>query len=151
MGVVAQVLKAAAALPMRGAQALTLAAAITACGAPPPPPLMSPAPTVETLDAKLKAPLDESCVPETRLFYRRAWRSIDGYLEEIKPLLSYLSALDGAQVSQRLHRAHYIAEFQEQVFQRFRLMERVADRCEAARPRLLRYREELIQRLSSLM
>jgi len=101
--------------------------------------------------AALTSGEDRACLEATRAFYKRAWRSIDDYLEEIKPLLRYLSALDIDQVGQRLHRAHYLAEFQEQVLQRFRLMERVTDRCEVARPGLLRYRDELILKLSQLM
>ena len=93
----------------------------------------------------------EVSLQETRQFYKRAWRSINDYLQEIQPLIKYLAALDGDQVGQRLHRAHYRAEFQEQVFQRFRLMERATDRCDVARPHLLRYRAELITRLSELL
>lgn len=109
-------------------------------------------PTQPDAHATQRATLtDEACLESTRVFYKRAWGSIEDYLREIKPLLSYLSALDTDQVGQRLHRAHYLAEFQEQVFQRFRLMERITDRCEAARPTLLRYRGELIIKLSELM
>lgn len=124
------------------------------CSSTPPPPQIRPITESQPLQSSTSRSIPQQeadCLEATQMFYKRAWRSIDDYLQEIKPVLKYLSALDTGHVGQRLHRAEYRAEFQEQIFQRFRLMERVTDRCEVARPHLLRYREELILQLDQFM
>ena len=76
--------------------------------------------------------------------------SIDEYLSEASPLLNYLSRLEGDSVGQRMHRAHYIAEVNDQVFRRLRVLERACDVCEEARPLMTRYRLDLAERLLEL-
>ena len=138
---------------------LSLSLSLIGCGAQPQPatttpntsPSNSPSLTLKGAGALLSSRDELACLAPTQARFRELRASIDELLREVEPLLTYLNAMEGAHVGQRMHRSHYIAQIHEAVFERLREMERARDLCEPSQRYLERYRADLAARLTELM
>ena len=137
---------------------LAVSLSLIGCGAPPHPtsaPNTSPSNpsplTFKGASDLLSSGEELACLTSTQARFRALRASIDELLKEVEPLLVYLNAMESPHMGQRMHRAHYIAQIHEAVFERLREMERARDLCEPSQLYLERYRLDLAQRLTELM